>query len=92
MSVLTPRTSAHDPSLELYGVVAEFNDAESVVAAARAAHRAGYRKMDAYTPYAVEGLDTALGMQETRLGWVVLAMGITGILVGFFMQLYANAS
>lgn len=87
-------TTAHDAAAPaaLYGLVAEFADAESVLAAAEAARRAGYRKMDAYTPYAVEGLDEALGMQQTRLGWVVLAMGITGILTGFFMQLYANAS
>lgn len=76
----------------LYGVSAEFSDAEGVTAAAAAAHKAGYRKMDAYTPYAVEGLDEALGMQPTRLGWVVLIVGITGVLAGFFMQLYANAS
>jgi hypothetical protein len=91
MSLRTSHDS-HGQRAELYGVAAEFKDAESVVAAAKAAHKAGYRKMDAYTPYAVEGLDEALGMQNTRLGWVVLAMGITGILTGFFMQLYANAS
>lgn len=88
---MTTHGAAAEPAA-LYGVVAEFADAESVLAAADAARRAGYRKMDAYTPYAVEGLDEALGMQNTRLGWVVLAMGITGIVTGFFMQLYANAS
>lgn len=77
---------------ELYGLVAEFNDAESILAAAKKAHEAGYTKMDAYTPFAVEDLDEALGMQPTRMGWVVLCMGLTGALVGFFMQLYANAS
>ena len=47
--------------------------------------------MDAYTPFPVTGLDDALGMEPTRLGWVVLFMAITGGLLGFFMQLYANA-
>jgi hypothetical protein len=76
----------------IYGVAAEFPNEESIVAAAKAAHAAGYRKMDAYSPFAVEGLDEALGMQQTRLGFVVLAMGITGAILGFFMQLYANAA
>ena len=77
---------------DLHGVAAEFGDAESILSAAFAAKRAGYTRMDAYTPFAVEHLDEALGMQPTRLGWIVLIMGITGALFGFFMQLYANAS
>ena len=80
---------AHD---ELYGVVAEFPDADSILSAARRAKAEGYTRMDAYTPFMVEELDEALGMQQTRIGWIVLMMGITGALVGFFMQLYANAS
>lgn len=83
---------ADAPSTDLYGLVAEFPNAESILAAAKQAHAAGYTKMDAYTPFAVEDLDEALGMQPTRLGWVVLCMGLTGGLIGFFMQLYANAS
>ena len=77
---------------ELYGLAAEFGDADSILSAAKKASAAGYTKMDAYTPFAVEDLDEALGMQPTRLGWVVLCMGLTGGLIGFFMQLYANAS
>lgn len=83
---------AAEHSEDLYGVVAEFDDAEAILTAAQKAKNEGYTRMDAYTPFAVENLDEALGMQPTRLGWVVLVMGITGALVGFFMQLYANAS
>ena len=84
------QTTAADA--DLYGVVAQYDSAEEILEAAKAARAAGYTRMDAYTPFAVENLDEALGMQPTRLGWVVLAMGITGGLIGFFMQLYANAS
>ena len=84
---------AHVPaagSADLYGLVAEFEQVEQLEAAADAAREAGYRTMDAYTPYPVEGLDERLGMSPTRLGWIVLAAGITGALAGFFMQWYAN--
>lgn len=74
----------------LFGVVAEFEAVEQLEAAADAARTAGYTAMDAYTPYPVEGLDERLGMQPTRLGWIVLAAGIVGALGGFFMQWYAN--
>ncbi len=76
--------------IPLYGIVAEFDTPEAVTEAANRAREAGYKKMDAYTPFPVEGLDQALGMTNTRLGWVVLWMGITGGLLGFFMQWYAN--
>ncbi len=75
----------------LYGVVAEFDTPEAVVDAANHAREAGYKKMDAYTPFPVSGLDEALGMSNTRLGWVVLLMCIFGGLAAFAMQFYANA-
>lgn len=76
---------------ELYGLVAEFAEVEALEAAADKAREAGYETMDAYTPYPVEGLDERLGMQPTRLGWVVLVAGVLGAFGGFFMQWYANA-
>lgn len=74
----------------LYGVVAEFDTPEAIMAAAEKAREAGYKKMEAYTPFPVTGLDEALGQSNTRLGWVVLLMGTVGALAGFFMQWYAN--
>lgn len=74
----------------LYGLVAEFDQVEALESAADRSREAGYRTMDAYTPYPVEGLDDRLGMSQTRLGWIVLAAGIVGALGGFFLQYYAN--
>ena len=91
-AALSHDNHADNSAAELFGVVAEFGDAESILEAAGKAKAEGYTRMDAYTPFAVEDLDDALGMQPTRLGWVVLIMGITGALVGFFMQLYSSAS
>jgi len=75
----------------LFGVAAEFDTPEEVLEAANRAREAGYKKMDAYTPFPVNGLDEALGMTNTRLGWVVLIMGILGGTAGFFMQWFAYA-
>ena len=74
----------------LYALVAEYREPEEILAAANAAREAGYRKIEAYTPFPVEGLDEGLGFSPTRLGWVVLIMGIIGAVTGFFMQWYAN--
>ena len=41
----------------LYGVMAEFETPDAVLAATQRAYAQGYRKMDAYTPFPIEGLD-----------------------------------
>lgn len=74
----------------LYGVVAEFETPEQVLAAAKKVHAEGYTRTDAYTPFAVEGLDEALGMRRTRIGWIMLLAGAVGAFLGFYMQWFAN--
>jgi Protein of unknown function (DUF3341) len=75
----------------IYGLLAEFDDANVLVAATRQAHEKGYRRMDAYAPFPVEGLSESLGFRKTRLPLVVLIGGILGGLTGWGMQYYAAA-
>jgi hypothetical protein len=72
-----------------YGLLAEFDDPNALVAAARSARAEGYRHMDAYTPFPVEGLAEALEFQRTRMPLVVLIGGVIGCVGGYFMQYYA---
>lgn len=74
----------------LYGLMAEFETAEALLHASRQAYEGGYRRMDAYAPYPVEGLAEALGLQRTWISVVVLAGGILGAAGGFGMQFYAS--
>src|ERR1051325_942673 len=73
---------------DLYGLMAEFETAEELLHAAQQAHQAGYREMDAYSPFEVEGLAEALGARPSRISYVVLAGGLLGGLGGYGMQLY----
>ena len=82
----TPTTTAPDP----YGLIAEYDTPEQVVAAATAARQAGYTRMDAYTPFPVEALEDALALKPTNLGFLVLLAGMAGAAGGFFMQWYAT--
>ena len=75
---------------KIYGLLAEFTDPEDLLAAARRAHAEGYRQMDAYTPFPVHGLSEAVGFHRTRLPVIVLLGGITGAVLGFGMQYFAN--
>jgi hypothetical protein len=73
-----------------YGAVAEFATAQELVDAAAAATQAGYRKVEAYSPFPIEALEEAIGFPHTKLPMIVLAGGIIGGLSGFGMCFYAN--
>ena len=75
-----------------YGLLAEFDEPKQLVAAARAVHDAGYKDVQAYTPFPVEELSEYAKVR--RRNWVpaiVLIGGILGGSTGFLMQYYAMA-
>ena len=76
--------------LGIYGLVAEFENVNDLVEAARRTHAEGYRRVDAFTPFPVEGLAEELGFHRTRLPLVVLIGGVLGCLGGFAMQYYLS--
>src|SRR2546426_4310477 len=75
----------------IYGLLAEFDTPARLVAAAERARKEGYRCMDAYAPYPVEGLAEALKFHHTRVPLITLIGGIVGGLGGYFMQYWIAA-
>jgi len=73
-------------SSPIYGLMAEFDSPETLLAAARRAFAEGFRKIDAYSPFPIDGLAEALGFHRTRVPLVVLIGGIIGCFGGFFLQ------
>lgn len=72
----------------LYGITAEFDSPSALVAATRAAHDKGYRKLDAYSPFPIEELNDVLHLHRNRLPLIVLLGGITGGITAYLMQYY----
>jgi hypothetical protein len=75
--------------MKSYGWLAEFNTAESLLEAAKAARSAGYRRVEAYAPFPVEGLVEAVGSFTDRVPLITLIGGIVGGVGGYFMQWYS---
>ena len=78
-------------TINTYGVVAEFPDDASVLAAANQAREAGYTVMEAYSPLPVHGMEDAIGRKRSILPWILFLGGPTGCLGGFFMQYWMAA-
>jgi hypothetical protein len=71
--------------------MAEFDTPTAIVAAARRAYAEGYRQMDTYTPFSVEGLAEELHLHRTRVPLIVLLGGLTGCLGGYLLQYWIMA-
>ena len=71
-------------------ILAEFDTPESIMHAAEKVRDAGYEKWDVHTPYPLHGMDAAMGLPDSRLGWIVLVMALTGLAAGAGLIIWAN--
>jgi hypothetical protein len=77
------------PKPPIYGLIAEFNGPENLLAATKKTVAEGYHEMEAYSPFPVEGLDEALGFRGSRVPLITLIGGIVGGVGGFFMEWFS---
>lgn len=75
----------------IYGLMAEFDSAQALVDAAKRTHETGYTKIDAYSPFPIEGLAEEIGFHHDEVPLVVLIGGIIGGLTGYLMQYWMSA-
>ena len=79
-----------EPSSPWYGLLAEFERPEDLLAAAESASEAGYSKMDAYSPLPIHGLAAAVGFPRTNLSYIVFACGVLGAIAGYSLQYWIH--
>ncbi len=72
-------------------MIAEFDDPNAAVAAARRTYEEGYRRINAYSPYPIEELSEAIGYHRNYVPLMVLICGLLGGLGGFALQSWASA-
>ena len=73
-----------------YGALAEFATPHDLYVACEKVRDAGYTRWDAHTPFPVHGLERAMGLRESHLGWVVLALGLGGAAGAMLLQWWVS--
>jgi hypothetical protein len=75
----------------LYGLLAEFESPSALVHAVTVVRDAGFKHWDVHTPFPIPGMDDAMGIRGTRLPFIILAGGLTGLGLATLMQWWMNA-
>ncbi len=74
-----------------YGLIAEFDTPAATMHAAEKVRDAGFRKWDVYSPFPVHGMDNAMGLKNSKVGWFAFLGGVTGYTSGMLMIWFMNA-
>jgi hypothetical protein len=75
---------------DTHGIVAEFASPHDLIEAVKAVRQAGFSKFDTHTPFPIHGMDKAMGLPGSKLPWLVLCGGLTGLACGFALQWWMN--
>ncbi len=70
----------------IYGLVAEFDDPDKILEAVTKMKAAGYRQIDAYSPFPIHGMTDALDCHDPKVPWLIFIMGIAGTFAGYSLE------
>ena len=74
-----------------YAIMAEFDNAAGILHAAEKVHAQGFRNWDVFSPFPIHGMDRAMGIKNSKVGWFSFLGGCTGYATGMLMIWFMNA-
>lgn len=74
-----------------YGLLAEYSNPATLMHAAEATHKAGYKHFDAHSPFPIHGMDKAMGLGNSRVGYICLLGGIAGLSLATWLQWWTGS-
>lgn len=87
----SPPTATAVEERQLAGLMAEFDNVDAVMSAARVIRDRGFSRWDVHSPFPIHGIDEAMGTRRTMLPWIVLGCGLTGLVAGLGLELFTNS-
>lgn len=85
------RQSLEDRANQHVGLLAEYSDPGALVHAVEGLREKGYSEIDTFSPFPIHGMDRAMGLGVSRLGFMVFGGAILGGLLGVFLQWWTSA-
>lgn len=73
---------------KVHAVMGSFAEPEDLVEAGKKIYGMGYRKLDAMSPFAVHGIDDAIGIPRSKVGWIAMCFGMLGLLTAQGLMYY----
>lgn len=80
-----------DQSQEIHGILAEFDTPADLMHAAEQVRDQGFTRWDVFSPFPIHGMDEAMGLKNSKVGWFTFIGGCTGFTTGFLMIWFMNA-
>jgi hypothetical protein len=77
-------------SSRTFGIMAEYETPADAMHAAEQVRDAGFRRWDVFTPFPVHGMDKAMGLKNSKVGWFSFLGGVTGYTSGMLMIWFLN--
>lgn len=76
--------------MSTFGTMGEFDSPKSLLKAAQKTTAKGFKKYDTYSPFPIHGMDDAMGLGQSKLGWIVVCCGAVGLSFGFGLQTWVS--
>lgn len=76
---------------QIYSVLAEFNSPAELLKAAGQVREAGYEKYDCHSPFPIHGMDAAMGLKRSPVGYIAGVCGVGAGLFGMWLQWWTSA-
>jgi len=74
-----------------FGMLAEYATPADLMHAAEKIRDAGFRRWDVFSPYPIHGMNQAMGLKNSKVGWFGFTGGVTGYTTGMVMIWWMNA-
>src|SRR5690606_21817888 len=89
LSQLIIKVEIMNKEKKLYGIAATFKTPDEIINAAKKVTKAGYEKFDVNTPYPLHGMDSAMKIKPSKLGFVTLVMGLAGASIALLFMYWS---